>query len=109
MSYIKMAKLLVPAGAFDHFSCGETFLPGQGQMAGLRGEQARLGSSAPNRTGIRIPSLIEVEVTVKKGAAVRGAAHSAAARPKTRLLLRRIVHPLVIVGDSLAVRLEPGK
>src|SRR3954464_14722671 len=64
-----MAKLLVPAGASCQASWGEMFLPGQGQMAGLRGLQARFWSSPPKRTGMRAPSLMEVEVRVIQGAA----------------------------------------
>src|SRR6185437_11203474 len=57
-------KLLVPAGALCQASSGETFFPGQGQIAGSRGLQARLGSSAPNLKGMTAPSLMELEVTV---------------------------------------------
>src|SRR5690348_4764315 len=69
MSYMRMAKLLVPAGASCQASCGETFRPGQGQIAGLRGLQARCLSSAPKRAGMIWPSRIEVEVSVIQEAA----------------------------------------
>src|SRR5258705_13213000 len=83
MSYIRMAKLLVLTGASCQASWGETFLPGQGQMAGLRGLQARFWSSPPKRTGMRAPSLIEVEVRVIQGAAAAmPAVHNVAAKAK---------------------------
>src|SRR3954470_6984668 len=84
-----MARLLVPAGTFCQANCGETFLPGQGQIkVGARGEQARFWSSPPKRTGMRAPSLIELEVRVIHGAAqASGAVNRAAVRPKASVFM----------------------
>ena len=83
-----MAKLLVPSGAPRQASWGETFLPGQGQMAGLRGLQARFWSSPPKRTGMRWPSLMEVEVRVIHGAAeVSEAVASSAQSPIAKVFI----------------------
>src|SRR5882724_11358943 len=88
MSYIRMAKLLVPSGALCQASSGEMFLPGQGQMAGLRGLHARFWSSPPKRTGMRAPSLMEVEVRVIQGAAQAiEATHRLAANPNASILI----------------------
>src|SRR6478736_2237897 len=98
MSYIRMAKLLVPCGALCQASCGETFLPGQGQMAGLRGEQARFWSSPPRRTGMRMPSFMEVEVRVIQGAALAAeAVQTHAARPNAIAILF-ISGPVILRG-----------
>src|ERR1700743_1909872 len=87
-SDIRMAKLLVLAGALCQASSGETFLPGQGQMAGLRGEQARFWSSPPKRTAMRAPSLIQVGVRViQEAASAAGTARIAAARPIAPVLI----------------------
>src|SRR5215471_4667183 len=100
-----MAKLLVSAGALCQASWGEMFLPGQGQMAGLRGEQARFWSSPPKRTGMRSPSLIEVEVRVIQDAAFAvGTIARAAARPKTAVLIPPIVVPGFVVGTESSCR-----
>src|SRR5471032_1787182 len=89
-----MAKLLVPSGALCQASSGETFLPGQGQMAGLRGLQARLGSSPPKRTAMRAPSLMELEVRVIQGAAqAMLAAPRLAARPSATILIPLMTVP----------------
>jgi hypothetical protein len=68
-SYIRIAKLFVPAGAFVHASCGDTFWPGHGQISLEPGLQGRFGSSAAKRAGMRAPSAIDVDVSVKKDAA----------------------------------------
>ena len=87
-----MAKLLVLAGALCQASSGETFLPGQGQMAGLRGLQARFWSSPPKRTGMRAPSLIEVEVRVIQAAAGACDRHGEiAASPIAAALMVRMI------------------
>src|SRR5476651_194145 len=96
-----MAKLLVPSGALCQASSGETFLPGQGQMAGLRGLQARFWSSPPKRSGMRAPSWIELEVRVIQGAAQAGrAAHRLAARPSATHLIPTIAVPIVLLAGA---------
>src|SRR5450755_3302266 len=103
MSYMRIAKLLVPAGASCQASSGETFLPGQGQMAGFRGLQARLGSSPPKRTGMRAPSLIEVEVRVIQGAAQASeVVHSVAAKPSASILIPPMAVSLFFGCGSLS-------
>src|SRR3954464_12927251 len=98
-----MAKLLVPAGASCQASWGEMFLPGQGQMAGLRGLQARFWSSPPKRTGMRAPSLMEVEVRVIHGAAQAvEATIRQAARPSVTLLNPPMTVPLLVVGSEFS-------
>jgi hypothetical protein len=63
-------------------------------MAGLRGEQARFWSSPPKRTGMRAPSLIEVEVRVIQGAAVASeAVHAHTARLSAAILILFISKP----------------
>src|SRR5471032_710956 len=105
-----MAKLLVPSGALCQASSGETFLPGQGQMAGLRGLQARFWSSPPKRTGIRAPSLIELEVRVIQGAAQAGrAVHRLAARPSATSLIPSIAAPFFWLAGAYLPRGGLGK
>src|SRR5690242_765228 len=96
-----MAKLLVPAGALCQANCGETFWPGQGQMAGLRGLQARCLSSPPKRTGMRVPSLIDVDVRViQEAASAAGMVNSAAARAKAQVLILAMFIPAFVVGSD---------
>src|SRR4051812_44312079 len=97
-----MAKLLVLAGALCQASSGETFLPGQGQIAGLRDEQARWGSSAPKRTGMRCPSVIEVEVTVIQEGAASAALASAKNEMPSPAAILRMLCLLCDVAASLA-------
>src|SRR6185312_15044340 len=72
-------------------SSGETFWPGQGQiLSGVLGLQGRLGSLAPNLTGMRSPSRMEVELSVIHEAAlaapdVQISAAEASARPRARV------------------------
>src|SRR5262245_22059005 len=68
-SYMRIAKLLVPAGGLVQASCGDTFVPGHGQISVEPGRHGSLGSSAANRGAIRAPSLIDVDVSVKYDAA----------------------------------------
>src|SRR6185503_14462495 len=68
-SYIRTAKLLVPAGGLVQASCGDTFWPGHGQISVEPGRHGRFGSSAAKRAGMRAPSAIDVDVSVKKDAA----------------------------------------
>src|SRR5262245_54941862 len=69
MSYMRIAKLFVPAGALLHASCGDTFCPGQGQISVEPGRHGRFGSSATKLTGMRAPSWIDDDVSVKNEAA----------------------------------------
>src|SRR3954471_8178483 len=98
-----MAKLLVFAGALCQASSGEIFWPGQGQMAGLRGLQARCLSSPPKRTGMRAPSLMEVEVRVIQP--VAGAwtvMANVAASPIAAALMVRMIHSSVFESNLAA-------
>src|SRR5262245_30365010 len=95
---MRIAKLLVPAGASCHASSGDTFFPGQGQMVGSRGLHARCGSSAPNCMGMIWPSLIEVEVTVIHPAACEtGAIRHAGNSAKKTVRRRDMASPFPVL------------
>src|SRR4051812_33621397 len=88
MSYIRMAKLFVPSGGFVQASCGDTFWPGHAQISVDPGLHGRFGSSAPNLNGMRAPSAMDFEVSVKYEAARASEMVAIIATPRARLSMR---------------------